>query len=94
MASPVWLVWIDGTHIPIERTFVQDWFVYLNRKSKFTINVQIICDSNVKIIDIVARWPGSCHDSHMWEYEWRTKSDGKPTFPSNKFLDWGQWVST
>lgn len=29
------------------------------------INTQIICDSNAKVLDIVARWPGSIHDQSV-----------------------------
>lgn len=25
-----------------------------------------ICDSNLKIINVSAKWPGSTHDSHIW----------------------------
>lgn len=32
----------------------------------FLINVQIICDAKLKIQDIVARWPGSSHDSKIF----------------------------
>lgn len=30
------------------------------------MNVQAVCDSNLKIMDVVARWPGSCHDSTIF----------------------------
>jgi len=31
------------------------------------MNVQAVCDSNLKIFDVVARWPGSAHDSIIFE---------------------------
>lgn len=41
-----------------------------NRKGYFSYNVQAmvqaICDSNLKIMDIDARWPGSTHDSTVF----------------------------
>lgn len=40
--------------------------LYRNRKGYFSINVQTICNSNLEITDIVARWPGSCHDSTIF----------------------------
>lgn len=32
----------------------------------FSINCQTICDNNMKILDIVCRWPGSAHDSTIF----------------------------
>ena len=38
------------------------------RKLQFySINVQAVCDSNAFITIIVARWPGSTHDSRIFE---------------------------
>ena len=31
-----------------------------------SLNVQVICNANLEIIDIVARWPGSSHDSTIF----------------------------
>lgn len=38
----------------------------MNRKGFYSINCQIICDGNLKIRNIVARWPGSTHDSRIF----------------------------
>lgn len=53
---------IDCTHIRITQPSEnsQD---YLNRKSYYSINVQAICYFQWKFINIVAKWPGSVHDS-------------------------------
>lgn len=40
----------------------EDPEIFRNRKSYFSVNTQILCDSNLKILDIVADWPGSTHD--------------------------------
>lgn len=32
-----------------------------------SLNVQAICDANTNIIDLVARWPGSAHDNHIFQ---------------------------
>lgn len=40
--------------------------IFRNRKGFFSINVQSICDSSLKILDVVARWPGSTHDSTIF----------------------------
>lgn len=43
--------------------------IFRNRKGYFSLNVQTMCDSNLKIMDIVARWPGSSHDSTILTQE-------------------------
>lgn len=40
--------------------------IYVNRKNYHSINVQLICDSNLRIININARYPGSTQDSFIW----------------------------
>lgn len=57
---------IDGTHIKIRSPGGEDGEVYRNRKSYFSINVQLVCDSSLKINNIVARWPGSAHDATIF----------------------------
>lgn len=55
---------IDCTHIAI-RAPSESEFVYVNRKNVHTINVQIICDPSMVLTNLVARWPGSTHDSFI-----------------------------
>lgn len=44
----------------------EDAEVYRNRKGYFSINTQVIGGSDLKILDIVARWPGSAHDQTIF----------------------------
>jgi len=37
----------------------------INRKHFHSINVQIICDADMLLTNVVARWPGSTHDSFI-----------------------------
>ena len=60
------LVWVDGTHIPIIVPYV-DEFAYVNCKKFHSLNVQAVCDSNMAFQDVVAKWPGSHHDSFIME---------------------------
>ncbi|KAJ8911230.1 hypothetical protein NQ315_014942, partial [Exocentrus adspersus] len=53
---------VDGTHIKIQSPGGEDAEVFRNRKSFFSINTQVLCDHDLKIRDIVARWPGSAYD--------------------------------
>lgn len=56
---------IDGTLIPIKRPS-QDEHLYVSRKGSHAINTQVVCDANLVITNIVAKWPGSTHDSFVW----------------------------
>jgi nuclease HARBI1 len=58
---------VDGTHIPLMRPRGDaEAEIYRNRKGFFSINVQVVAGPNYKIYDIVARWPGSTHDSRIF----------------------------
>uniref|UniRef100_A0A672LUB4 Putative nuclease HARBI1 n=1 Tax=Sinocyclocheilus grahami TaxID=75366 RepID=A0A672LUB4_SINGR len=56
---------VDGTLIPIADPSVIDQ-AYISRKGYAAINVQVIVDHRGVISDLVARWPGSTHDSFVW----------------------------
>ena len=55
---------VDGTHVPIQAPTNNEW-EYVNRKGTHFINVQLMCDHELKIINCVVRWPGSTHDSRI-----------------------------
>ncbi|KAF0748506.1 putative nuclease HARBI1 isoform X1 [Aphis craccivora] len=40
--------------------------IYVNRKGYHSINVQLICDANLKVLNVNALFPGSTHDTHIW----------------------------
>lgn len=44
----------------------EDAEVYRNRKSFFSINCQVTCNADLKFINVVASWPGSAHDSTIF----------------------------
>lgn len=58
---------IDGTLVKIQEVGGQqnktDFFC---RKQYYALNVQIICDANALVEDIIARWPGSVHDETVF----------------------------
>lgn len=58
---------IDCTHVPIQSPGGNDAEIYRNRKGYFSINVQLVCDHTGYISDVVARWPGSVHDSTIFD---------------------------
>ena len=55
---------IDCTHIKIIAPNHNE-HEYVNRRGKHSINVQVICDSDMIIINCVVRWPGSVHDARI-----------------------------
>lgn len=57
---------IDGTHIPILVPNNSSAETFRNRKGFFSLNIQMICGPDMKVYDIDAGWPGSCHDSTIW----------------------------
>ncbi|XP_033759136.1 putative nuclease HARBI1 [Pecten maximus] len=56
---------VDGSLIPIH-TPSEEEHLYVCRKGFHALNIQGICDSNYRFLNIVAKWPGSTHDSHIW----------------------------
>ncbi|XP_031339432.1 putative nuclease HARBI1 [Photinus pyralis] len=61
---------IDCTHVAIFPPKVDDdnypEHIYVNRKNYHSINVQLICDHNLKIINVNALFPGSTNDAFIW----------------------------
>ena len=48
--------YIDGTHIAV-RSPSKDAYLFVNRKSFHLINVQGMCDADVKFKNMLANWP-------------------------------------
>lgn len=65
---------IDCTHIRIANPGGDDAARFLNRKGYHSINTQVICDAKPCITNIVVRWPGSTHDSRIFD-ECQIKND-------------------
>ena len=55
---------IDGTHVRIVAP-ADNEPLYVNRHRYHSINVQVACDANYCLLDVVAQWPGSTHDSRI-----------------------------
>jgi nuclease HARBI1 len=65
---------IDGTHVPLYRpTNHSEPEVFRCRKGYFSNNCQIVADPDHNIYNVVARCPGSTHDSRIF-HESRLKS--------------------
>lgn len=58
---------IDGTLVKIQEVGGQmNKTIFYCRKQYYAVNVQIICDAEAYVQDIVARWPGSIHDETVF----------------------------
>jgi hypothetical protein len=62
---PLVLGAVDGTLIPIKAPSV-DEHLYVCRKGYHALNIECVCSANNQFLDVVAHWPGSTHDAHIW----------------------------
>ncbi|CAN7995542.1 unnamed protein product [Ixodes hexagonus] len=58
---------IDCTHVKIKSPGGDDGELFRNRKGYFSINVQAITGPELQFLDVVASWPGSVHDSRIFD---------------------------
>ncbi|MGH0165421.1 UNVERIFIED_CONTAM: hypothetical protein FKN15_053481 [Acipenser sinensis] len=55
---------IDCTHVALCPDLTNE-NAFRNRKHYHSINVQVVCDAHCIITDVVAKYPGGCHDSFI-----------------------------
>ncbi|KAL4719275.1 hypothetical protein ACJJTC_016555, partial [Scirpophaga incertulas] len=56
---------VDCTHVAIVKPKDNE-HLYINRKGYHSLNVQMICDTNLRILSLNSKFGGSAHDSHIW----------------------------
>ncbi|KAJ6643854.1 putative nuclease HARBI1, partial [Pseudolycoriella hygida] len=57
---------VGGTRIALAALNKKIEFSYVCRKGFHSINTQVIVDSNMRFLNVNARYPGSAHDSSIW----------------------------
>lgn len=58
---------IDCTHVAICPP-AENEYIFRNRKSYHSLNIQVVCNAQHIITDIVAQYPGSTHDSYIFKH--------------------------
>ncbi|KAM7299701.1 putative nuclease HARBI1 isoform X1 [Ixodes scapularis] len=65
---------VDGTMVSIVGPSKNDPAVtkaaYWCRKYFYALNVMVVCDADCRIMCIDPRYPGSVHDSFVWQFSW------------------------
>eukprot|EP00644_Phytophthora_capsici_P013820 jgi/Phyca11/119893/e_gw1.40.258.1 len=71
---------IDGTTFPLSQKPAVDGECYFDRKSRYSINAQVVCDDQRRIIAFYSGWPGSCSDSTVYRNMQLAKPSSKPLY--------------
>ena len=60
---------IDRTHM---KASSEVEFDFVNRKPSHSINVQMICEAEMRLTNIVSRWPGATYDTFILRLQDKT----------------------
>lgn len=70
MDFPIVVGAIDCTHVQIIAPKADDPVypeqIFVNRHGTHSINVQMVCDANLKILNCNSKFPGATHDAYIW----------------------------
>ena len=58
---------VDGSHIEIEKP-TENSQSYFSYKMMYSLNVQAVCDSTGRFLDVDIQWPGGTHDAKVFAY--------------------------
>lgn len=57
---------VDGTQFAIKSP-TENEYAYVNRKGFHSINAQLVCGPDLAFLDVVVKYPGSSHDSFVFQ---------------------------
>lgn len=57
---------VDGTNIPLYQRPGLDGETFFDRKKRYSLYCQVVCDCDRRIIALYSGWPGSCHDQKVF----------------------------
>lgn len=57
---------VDGSQIEIWVRHCENRETFRNRKGFLSLNIQAVCGPDCEIYDLVTEWPGSAHDSRVF----------------------------
>ncbi|XP_021180962.3 putative nuclease HARBI1 [Helicoverpa armigera] len=58
---------IGCTHVPIQCPSSTMGEEYRNSKGYYSFHVQAVCDADLKLLNVVSQWPGSAHESTIFD---------------------------
>jgi hypothetical protein len=58
---------VDGTLIRIQSPKSGNETSFVSRKGGHSLNIQVVCDANMRFTNVVVKWPGATHDSYIWK---------------------------
>ncbi|KAL6533351.1 hypothetical protein OROMI_027463 [Orobanche minor] len=70
---------VDGTTIPLSEK------PSLDGEHRYSINMQVVCDVDRRIIGFSCGWPGSMHDAGIWRKSAQAKNP-------NQFFSKGEYI--
>ena len=78
--------YVDGTEIKLAEKPIEDHEAYFSHKRIYALKVQAVCDYKLKIRHLVLGYPGSVHDSRIY-------NNCSLSLDSSRYFDGAQWIA-